>query len=524
MLKFNIIWLYWIFRYLLLWLFQGSEMLKKIFLALLFLVVIGLGLIFCNHPQEKIFAEIATLQDRGEFRQAEELIRGFLQSRPDLKGDTRRSLEFEIERGKRIVHDYRLTEEKLYNSLNQRMIDLTRAEFDRWQNERRFDRLMIDGEKRFVNPSASNLFFRYPGLNQRRRKYDPVSTTARFCLEQAKQLKIMSSNYPDAVMLPRKCLVEQKIMIPKDKIPAGEKVFCWMPYPSVFEIQGEVQFVNSSHPPVWLAPPASPIRAVYFETTADGNDLSVVLSYYYTAYAFYRVIDPDKVVPYSGREPEFLTYTREEYPHEVFSDRMKQLVTSIVGSETNPYLKGKKIYNWIADSIQYSYAREYSTLRNISAYCLDKRYGDCGQQGLLFITLCRIAGIPTRWQSGFMVYPGDEGMHDWAEIYIKPYGWLPVDPYMGIFFTSMTADLTPEERMEMRNFYYGNMDHYRLVANKGHNLELYPPKKFFRSETVDFQRGEVEWNGGNLYFSDWDWSISLTEINTQQASNTVRKK
>jgi len=113
-----------------------------------------------------------------------------------------------------------------------------------------------------------------------------------------------------------------------------------------------------------------------------------------------------------------------------------------------------------------------------------------------------------------MVYPGDEGMHDWAEIYLRPYGWIPVDPYMGIFFTSLTNDLTLEERQEMREFYYGNMDNYRLVINKGHNLELYPPKKYFRSETVDFQRGEVEWSGGNLYFSDWEWNIKFTDKTT----------
>lgn len=499
-------------------------MINKVFLGFLIVALIGLGLIFCNHPQEKVFEEIAFLQDRGEFRQVEELVRNFLKSRPDLNGETKRNLEFEIERGKRIIHDYGLSEEELFNTLEHRLINLEREEFDRWQKENRFDWLMIDGEKRFVNPSASNLFFRYPELNQRRHNYDPLSTTARYCLEQMKQLKALHSSYPDDVMLPRRCRVEQSIIIPKDKIPAGEKVFCWMPYPSVFEIQGEIQFVNSSHPVLWLAPPSSPIRSVYFEATADGQDITFTISYDYTAYAFYQVIDPDRVISFTGQEPEYFTYTREEYPHQVFSERMKNLAGSIVGTESNPYLRGKKIYEWIADSITYSYAREYSTLRNISAYCLDKKYGDCGQEGLLFITLCRIAGIPTRWQSGFMVYPGDEGMHDWAEIYIKPYGWLPVDPYMGIFFTSMITDLTPEERREMRDFYYGNMDHYRLVANKGHNLELYPPKKFFRSETVDFQRGEVEWSGGNLYFSDWDWSINLTEKDPDRMKPAVPEK
>lgn len=487
-------------------------MLKKITGLLTLIGFIGLGLVLCDHPQDKIYDEIKSLQGSGKFKQAEALVQNYLQSRRNLTAETKVRLEFEVERGKRIIQDYTLQEEELYNILSRRMKDLGRDEFVRWQQENRFDWLMVDGEKRFVNASVSNLFFRYPELNRRRQDYDSHSATARFCLTQARQLQQLSKSSPEAVQLPRRRLVEQKLIIPANKIPAGEMAYCWMPYPSIFELQGGIQLVNTSHPPVWLAPAGSPIRSIYFETMAVENGLIFSVSYYYTAYAFYQVIAADKVLPYKGDEPEYLTYTRQEYPHELFSDRLKLLCAAIIGTETNPYLKGKKIYEWIADSIQYSYAREYSTIHNISAYCLEKRYGDCGQEGILFITLCRLAGVPARWQSGFMVYPGDEGMHDWAEIYLRPYGWIPVDPYMGIFFTSVTTDLTPAERQEMRAFYYGNMDNYRLVINKGHNLDLYPPKKHFRSETVDFQRGEVEWKGGNLYFSDWDWSIKITEI------------
>ena len=39
---------------------------------------------------------------------------------------------------------------------------------------------------------------------------------------------------------------------------------------------------------------------------------------------------------------------------------------------------------------------------------------------LTFITLCRIAGIPARWESGFAVAPGDAGCHDWARFYVAP--------------------------------------------------------------------------------------------------------
>jgi len=34
-------------------------------------------------------------------------------------------------------------------------------------------------------------------------------------------------------------------------------------------------------------------------------------------------------------------------------------------------------------------------------------------------------------------------------------------------------------------------------------------KKFLRSEPYDFQRGEVEWKGGNLYFDKWDYDMKI---------------
>jgi hypothetical protein len=34
-----------------------------------------------------------------------------------------------------------------------------------------------------------------------------------------------------------------------------------------------------------------------------------------------------------------------------------------------------------------------------------------------------------------------------------------------------------------------------------------PAKKFFRSETVDLQRGEAESDDGNLYFNQWDYDF-----------------
>ena len=121
-------------------------------------------------------------------------------------------------------------------------------------------------------------------------------------------------------------------------------------------------------------------------------------------------------------------------------------------------------------------------------------------KNFLFISMLRYKGIPARWQSGFKVPPDHENMHDWCEIYYEGVGWIPVDVDYG---------LQPSEIAGLKEFYLSGIDSYRLILNDGISGNLYPHKKFMRSEPYDFQRGEVEWEGGNLYFDKWDYDIKI---------------
>ena len=158
-------------------------------------------------------------------------------------------------------------------------------------------------------------------------------------------------------------------------------------------------------------------------------------------------------------------------------------------------------------------AREYSTISNISDYALHAGHADCGQQTLLLITLLRLNGIPARWQSG-MVFEGGVApdhdywnLHDWGWVYLAPYGWVPMDVTTGRF----------EEAPGLEWFYLGGFDGYRIAFNDDYGREFVPAKQHFRSETVDLQRGEAEWQGGNLYFDQWDYDFAWTELPAEAA-------
>ena len=120
------------------------------------------------------------------------------------------------------------------------------------------------------------------------------------------------------------------------------------------------------------------------------------------------------------------------------------------------------------------------------------------------MTLARYNGIPVKWQSGWMLHPGSKNLHDWAEMYFEGYGWLPVDQSFG---------LKNSDDEDVKWFYFGGLDAYHFIVNDDYSSELYPAKIYPRSETVDFQRGEVEWKGGNLYFDKWDYHMEVDYMN-----------
>ena len=102
---------------------------------------------------------------------------------------------------------------------------------------------------------------------------------------------------------------------------------------------------------------------------------------------------------------------------------------------------------------------------------------------------------------GLETKPVGWDMHDWSEFYVAPWGWLPADASYG-------PQKSDDPRV--RDFYFGHQDSYRWIVNRDYGAALHPEKHSMRSEPADFQRGEVEVDGKNLYFDQWDYSVDLT--------------
>jgi tetratricopeptide (TPR) repeat protein len=62
---------------------------------------------------------------------------------------------------------------------------------------------------------------------------------------------------------------------------------------------------------------------------------------------------------------------------------------------------------------------------------LERGHAECRGYTVLFVALCRAAGVPARPVWGVALLPGskpDYASHNWAEVYVTGVGWVPVDP------------------------------------------------------------------------------------------------
>ena len=451
------------------------------------------------------------LELQGQFKAAARLLTEALQAK-SLPAADRNELAFELDRLDRIKQDYPLTQAALFTRLKGSVKSLTAEEYEQWIKEGRFDCRDIDGTRYFMGESVRNLYKRYPDLDARRLRPNDTAPLDKARLESIRAIKQASAAAKTPYVLPMRFQVTMSVAADADAAPAGETIRAWIPIPRQYPFQGDFKVLTTASPVKHLDDAQSPIRSAYFEQPAQaGKPTLFEINYEYTARAVRFDIKPAEVRPSDPNDPALKAFTSEG-PHVVFTPELRQLSRQIVGGETNPCLKAKKCFDWIADNIKYSYSTEYSTIRNISDYCRAKGYGDCGQEALLFIALCRLNGVPARWQSGWNTFPRYKSNHDWSEIYLAPYGWMPVDPDMGVWAMRYAKTLQPEEKREVRDFYFGGLDQYRMIANSDHSQALTPPKRTMRSDNVDFQRGELEYGDQNIYLNKFAYNLTVKQV------------
>lgn len=446
--------------------------------------------------------EIIAQIDRGAFASATARIDAALHD-TTLSDATRHDVAFQRERMRRMQLDFTLDADAAKAQLRRQIPDLRDDEFARWDAAGLIEHLDIDGERRYFKRAPSNLFRISAEARARRAPQAPVPTDGPFETLGPHHEEIVAAARASGTtsVVPRRVEVTQSLVVKADAVPPGETVRAWIPYPRAIAGQQEdIQWIASTPTGARIAPESALQRTAYLERTAvAGTPTAFEIRYAVTVYARHIPIDPAKVLP-TPKDPALQPFLAERAPHVLFTPALRAFSQRVVGTETHPYRIAQKLFDAV-DQIPWAGAREYATISNISDYALHAGHADCGQQTLLLIALLRLNGIPARWQSG-MVYADDavgyNNLHDWGALYLAPYGWVPMDVTTGRLDSPQPA---------LRDFYFGGLDAYRIAFNDDFQQPLQPAKQHFRSDTVDSQRGEVEWAGGNLYFDQWNYDF-----------------
>jgi len=447
------------------------------------------------------------LLEKGRFSEAKELIAEILIENTYLSDPEKKELHFEIERMDRIEKDFNQSETAVLKYIDRYIPGVTVEILHRWELEKSLEFMIIDGEKRYFKYAARNLFRLDPTCQLIwRDAHREISNVKKFDLDGHIEDVIRQHLKTGKKYLhPVRIRIHYSISVNENVVPQGEIIRCWIPFPrEIPERQGRIRILKSDPAKYQIARNDSFLqRTIFFQKVSLGLEKTwFSVEYEYTTHAVYMSIDSSKVIPVYASE-ELAPFLKEEPPHIVFTPGLQTLSCTIVGEERNPYLIAKRIYAWIDQNIPWASAREYSTIRNLSQYCYENRHGDCGIKALLFITLLRMNGIPARWQSGWEFTPPAHNMHDWGMVYFEPYGWVPMDVDYG---------LRQSTDNRLKWFYLNGMDSYRVIFNDAYSQKFFPEKIHFRSETVDSQRGELEWGGGNLYFDQWSWNMKFEVV------------
>lgn len=462
--------------------------------------------------KDQVISQSREFIEQGKFSEAEALLRRDL---PSVSGDAQVARTELLEIIARVRYEYSLKPDGLLKKLQLTIPTATAEDVQAWSNESRARTRLIDGQLFYFRREPQNIFLFSNAARQRRAAVGKhMTSTPSPLLQHLVQVVETGerSSTPEVVPVRHRITHTLKIRAGHPAIRPGAVVRVWLPFAQEYRQQRDVKLISASPEPKIVAPNAvdgrnvsgGAQRTIYFEQLVSSAEQPLVFSEVieFNSFAYYPKLDEQRVVSlpsdWNG------AYLGERLPHIVFDPEIVAKTQEIISQESNPLRRARLIFRWVSKNIPWNAEDEYCTIPSLAVKGFQTRRGDCGVQNTLFITMCRIAGIPARWQSGFETKPGDNwGMHDWAEVYLAPWGWLPADASYGV-----QASSDPR----VADFYLGHQDSYRWIVNLDWGRELFPPKHSLRSEPADFQRGEVEVDGVNLYYDSWETKTELERL------------
>lgn len=443
--------------------------------------------------------DVLRLKTFGDFAGADLAIERHLRS-PNTPTALKSCLTVQREMMARLSTDYPLTREEAIALAKSAAPDFTAEEFDALVKAGRVDWIYIEGVPHYFDRWFDSLcktdasFAARAGVSQLGADGSSAAgENGEPRLDRA--MRLMRENGQMSARIRCRASVRLK----DETFRKGELVRAYLPLPCACGAQNDIRIEKITPEPAHISPENAPQRVVFWEERMEENhEFSVEFSYVRTA-VYTDLSHPQ----YGAERPAF--YLEEQPPHILFTPYLRALAEELTNGMEEPLEKARKLYDFVTLNVKYSYVRPYFGLENIAENCARNLVGDCGIMALLFITLCRCAGVPARWESGWKAEPGFCGAHDWTQFYAAPYGWLYADPSFG-------AGAAREGNEARRTFYFGNLDCYRMSSNTAFQSDFDVPMEHWRADPYDNQVGEMELSSRGLRYEEFERTKEVLEF------------
>jgi len=364
-------------------------------MVIILFIFLAIQMVSCRSDRQENFN---TLIKGGEFTHAQQVIKHILREDKSLTEEQKHDLSFEIERLERIKKDFTKTEDDVLEYIKKYIADVTVENLQKWENDRSLEYMMIDGEKKYFNRAARNLFRVNKECLQIWDSYHEerkINTGIERMDYEAHNGKIIKQVHKtgDRYVFPVRMRINYTISVNAGAVPDGKTIRCWIPFPR--EIPGrqtDIRLLKTEPVAHKIADNMNLQRTVYMEKESAGDlENGFSIAYEYTSYGSYVPINPAKVTS-SESDNDLQKYLKEEPPHIVFTEEFRNLSKTILGEETNPYRKAQILFKWVNDNTPWASAREYSSIRSLSQYGYVNKHGS--QAGILnhHMIACMIGG------------------------------------------------------------------------------------------------------------------------------------
>lgn len=204
---------------------------------------------------------------------------------------------------------------------------------------------------------------------------------------------------------------------------------------------------------------------------------------------------------YNDNDEDLINYTGEDLFIDTDSPILINAVSKTIGSETDPVIIARKLYDFVTENLYYDFPRaadrDYEFMS--ASEILNTGKGVCADYAILYVTLLRIAKIPSRVIGGIPVSlmlsqknkEIDVG-HAWVELKLPGYGWIPVDitqedgfmradHFLNLATEKGTSFLYESQTMDWTSYYYDGFK-YDWEGQDSPNVEQ---KLIYRIKNLD---------------------------------------